>query len=106
MSIVISVKANDGVVLAANSLTAYLDSATLPPRRIFNNSHRIFDLTGCTPAGAIAYGIGGIGSNSIPMLSAMLREKLHGKAGIEEASVQNHTVEDMARHARALFFEE
>ena len=106
MSIVISVKASDGIVLAANSLTAYLDSASLPPRRILNNSHRIFDLTNGAPTGAIAFGIGGIGSDSISMLSDMLRDRLKSEQGAEKPSLGNQTVEQIARQARALFFED
>ena len=106
MSIVISVKTSDGIVLAANSLTAYLDSGTLPPRRILSNSHRIFDLTNGAPTGAIAFGIGGIGADSISMLSDMLRDRLKSEQEAEKPNPGNHTVEEIARQARALFFDE
>jgi hypothetical protein len=105
MSIVISVKTSDGLILAANSLTAYLDSATQPPRKIFNNAHRIFDLSDCAPLGAVAFGIGGIGPDSIASLSVGLRERMRRELTVAESGAAR-TVQDVARHARSIFFEE
>ena len=75
MTIVVTVKVTDGIVLAADSATSFTD-AKGNVAKVYNNANKIFNLVKVWPIGAMTYGAGGIGASSISTLSKNLRKRL------------------------------
>lgn len=79
MTIAISIKVNDGLVLAADS------AATIPVldangnmmgvSAVYNNANKVFNLHKGRPIGAVTWGLGGIGVASIGTLMKDLRAR-------------------------------
>ncbi|MGE7762096.1 hypothetical protein [Peribacillus sp. NPDC097895] len=67
MTIALSIKINDGIVLAADSATTiteyYNDGQEL--KRVYNNANKVLQLHKEIPAGLITWGNGSIGKESI-----------------------------------------
>jgi hypothetical protein len=68
MSIIVSVKINDGVVMAADSAT------TFAVGQIYENANKIVNLVKGLPIGVMTCGTGGIGNASIATLLKDLRQ--------------------------------
>ncbi len=87
MSLAISLKINDGVVLAADSAATVLgqvaQSGQVPNLELvvlntYNNANKIFNLRKGLPIGLITWGAGSIGTDSISTLAKDLRRRLSG----------------------------
>lgn len=80
MTIAISLKVNDGVVLASDSASTLFikgsDSAPPAVHNVYNNADKIFNLHKELPIGAITWGAGGIGTSSIATLVKDFRTQL------------------------------
>jgi hypothetical protein len=104
MTIVVTAKVTDGVVLAADSAATFGGGAT--PLKIYNNANKIFNLVKVRPIGAMVYGAGGIGSSSLETLTKDLR-KLFANGPAEYAlNPMTYTVEEVAAKARKFLFED
>ena len=57
MTIVVTVRVNDGIVLAADSATSFIDGQG-NVAKIYNNANKIFNLVKVWPIGAMTYGTG------------------------------------------------
>jgi hypothetical protein len=98
MTIAISLKVNDGVVLASDSAASIWaqspDGQTLGVVNIYENADKVFNLCKGHPIGAITWGSGSIGNSSISTLVKDFRKVLNpslisdGKFTIEEISNQ------------------
>jgi len=98
MTIAISLKVNDGVVLASDSAASIFaqspDGKTLGVINIYENADKVFNLCKGHPIGAITWGSGSIGNSSISTLVKDFRKKIgtiftsKGKITIEEISNQ------------------
>ena len=105
MTIIVTAKVNDGIVLAADSAATF--SADGRPVKIYNNANKIFTLVKVWPIGAMVYGAGGIGSASVETLTKDLRKRLSDPTDAEYGLDQaGYTVEDVARKARRFLFED
>lgn len=106
MTIVVSVKVNDGIVLAADSAASFFDGGGHAVK-IYRNANKIFNLVKVWPIGAMVYGAGGIGSASIESLSKDLRSRLSDSGDAEYGlGKSSYTVEEVATKARKWLFEE
>lgn len=107
MTIVVSVKATDGMVLAADSAATFF----VPVRegtitKIYNHANKIFNLRKVWPIGAMVYGAGGIGASSVETISKDLRNCLSNKSNSEYyLDEQSYTVEEVATKARKFIYE-
>lgn len=72
MTIVVSVKVTDGVVLASDSATTFSDKEGKPVK-VYNNANKVFNLVKGYPIGAMTFGSGSVGTASIATLSKDLR---------------------------------
>ena len=72
MTVLVSVKINDGVVMAADSASSFASGM------IYNNSRKIVNVREGLPVGAMVTGDGGIGNESIDTLLKDLRQRLTG----------------------------
>ena len=105
MTVVVTVKINDGIVLAADSAATFFDPAGTPAK-IYRHANKIFNLVKVWPIGAMVYGAGGIGSASIETLSKDLRTRLSDPNDAEYHLDRNaYTVEEVAVKARRWLFE-
>jgi hypothetical protein len=62
--IVVTVGVNDGIVLAADSATSFIDNSG-NVAKIYNNANKISNLVKIWPIGTMTYGGGSIGAASI-----------------------------------------
>jgi hypothetical protein len=81
LTIAISIKINDGLVLASDSASTVLGQAPsgeLQVLNIYHNAIKVFNLRKGLPIGAITWGSGSIGQDSISTIIKDLRERLTG----------------------------
>jgi hypothetical protein len=84
VSIALSLKINDGLVLAADSastLSARNAQGEVNVVNTYNNANKIFNLVKGLPIGVVAWGSGSIGLASIATLIKDLRRRLSGENG-------------------------
>jgi hypothetical protein len=83
VTIAISLKVNDGVVLAADSASTLIeqDEEGRPTDvvNVYDNANKVFNLLKGTPVGAITWGTGSIGPASISTLAKDLRRRFAGQ---------------------------
>lgn len=111
MTIAISLKVNDGLVLAADSATTIItqDPGSGPSGviNVYNNANKIFNLAKGLPIGVVTWGAGSIGAASISTLVKDLRALLSDPTkrdwGLDPVS---YTIEDVARKVRRFMYEE
>ncbi len=107
MTIAVSIKVHDGVVLAADSASTLFGSKGVI--NVYNNANKVFNLYKTLPIGAITYGLGGIGNASISTLMKDLRKRLMGKApGFDDWKINkdNYLMEDIAQTVRDYYYED
>ncbi|HKZ76819.1 MAG TPA: hypothetical protein VJ124_00740 [Pyrinomonadaceae bacterium] len=112
MTIAISLKVNDGLVLAADSASTLIGRApegTTTVVNIYNNANKIFNLRKSLPIGVITWGSGSIGNASISTLLKDLRRRLSTKEEMHEdwlIQTQMYTIQQVAERLRTFMFEE
>lgn len=107
MTIVVSVRVNDGLVLAADSATSFFDGDGKAVK-VYNNANKIFNLVKVWPVGAMTYGSGGIGVASIGTLSKDLRQLLDPVTSNDPNFAldrNSYTIEEVARKAKEFLFD-
>ena len=77
MTIAVSVKINDGIVMAAYSATTLMDSAGKIVT-VFNHANKIVNLCKGLPLGAMTWGAGSVGTASMATLMKDFRLCLSG----------------------------
>jgi hypothetical protein len=106
LTVIVTAKVNDGIVLAADSAASFF-GADGHPLKIYNNANKIFNLVKVWPIGACVYGSGGIGSASVETLSKDLRKKFSNpNDGEYFLDRDNYTVQEVATKARRFLFED
>ena len=111
MTIAVSLKVNDGVVLAADSASTIMGSEPGAVVNVYNNANKIFNLRKGLPLGLITWGLGGIGGASISTLAKDLRRRLTGTSPDPayadwEIDVTSFSVKAVADRVREFFYEE
>lgn len=103
MTVLVSVKINDGVVMATDSASSFASGM------VYNHSRKIVNLREGLPVGAMVTGAGGIGNESIDTLLKDLRCRFSGKdpAYLDwTLDPQNYSMQDIALRLRQFLFEE
>src|ERR1700712_1660220 len=101
MTVIVSVKINDGVVMAADR------AGSLGSGQVYAHANKITNLCGGLPVGAMSTGVGGIGNESVETLLKDLRRRL---SGLEPAHAdwkldpENYTVGQVAERLRSFLF--
>jgi hypothetical protein len=108
MTIVVTLKVTDGLVLAADSAaTFYVPTPVGVVTKIYNNANKIFNLRKVWSIGAMAYGAGGIGASSVETLSKDLRRRFSNQNDTDYFLDENrYTIQDVAIKARRFLFEQ
>lgn len=108
MTIAISVKVNDGIVLASDSATTIMGrdpGGSISVLNIYNYANKIFNLKKGLPIGAITWGIGSIGYSSISTLVKDFRKLISSNDDLRIDN-NNYTIEDMANKFKKFIFDE
>ncbi|WP_043344243.1 Ntn hydrolase family protein [Belnapia moabensis] len=103
MTIIVSVKINDGVVMAADS------AGTMSSGQIYAHANKITNLCEGFPIGAMSTGAGGIGNESVETLLKDLRRRFAGRdpAHLDwRLDPERYTMEQLAGRLRTFLFEE
>ncbi|WP_194727399.1 hypothetical protein [Noviherbaspirillum malthae] len=103
MTVLVSVKINDGVVMAADSASSYASGM------VYNHSRKIVNLGEGLPVGAMVTGNGGIGNESIETLLKDLRKRLNGDDPAYSdwaLDASSYSMESIAIKLRRFLFEE
>jgi len=113
MTIAISLKVNEGVVLAADSastLFTQVSGNTLAVVNVYNNADKVFNLIKGRPVGAVTWGAGSIGMTSIATLMKDLRRRLTGDDLLHrewwKIDPDSYTILDVAQKVRQFMYEE
>jgi hypothetical protein len=103
MTVIVSVKINDGLVMAADS------AGTMGSGQVYAHANKITNLCRGLPIGAMSTGSGGIGNESVETLLKDLRRRF---SGLEPAYADwrlnpgTYTVGQVADRLRSFLFEE
>lgn len=113
LTIAISLKVNDGLVLAADSASTILGqdpSGQTQVINVYNNANKVFNLKKGLSLGAITWGAGAIGTSSISTLMKDLRRRFTDKGSDYSddwlIDPNSYTVEDIAKKVRRFMFDE
>src|SRR5687767_221172 len=102
MTVIVSVKINDGVVLASDS------AATFGTGQIYHHAEKIVNLIKGLPVGVMVTGAGGLGSESITTILKDLRRRLSGRDGSRRnwaIEADRYTIEGVASRLREILLE-
>jgi hypothetical protein len=109
MTIAISLKVNDGLVLASDSATTLVDQSQGEVRvsNVYDHANKIFNIVKGLPIGAITWGSGSIGTSSISTLVKDLRAELSQPPG-DGGGVDpgNYKILDIANRLRQFIYED
>jgi hypothetical protein len=101
MTVIVSVKINDGIVMASDS------ASTFGNGQIYLTADKIVNLVKGLPIGVMVTGNGSIGSESITTLLKDLRRRLDGRDGHAWALKRDaYTMSSVANRLREFLFEE
>lgn len=103
MTIIVSVKINDGIVMAADS------AGTMGSGQVYLHANKITNLGEGLPVGAMSTGAGGIGNESVETLLKDLRRRFAGRDSAHadwRLDPATYTMEQVAGRLRAFLFEE
>lgn len=109
MTIAISLKVHDGLVLASDSASTIVGIGPGGPQgviNIYDNANKIQNLCKGRPLGVLTWGAGSIGNASLSTLFKDLRAKFAGTDQAWKLDDVNSTVEHVARKAREFLFED
>jgi hypothetical protein len=115
LTIAISIKINDGVVLASDSASTVIGMGpdrALGVVNVYNNANKVFNLRKGLPIGAITWGAGSIGQASISTIMKDLRQALSGKDekrkdwAIVTESSPDYTIEAVSTRLKQFVFDD
>lgn len=107
MTIAVSLKVDEGLVLAADSASSLMGQT--PDGQpavinVYNNANKIFNVVKGLPLGAITWGMGSIGNNSIAALIKDLRQRL--TTSQDGFHPNDFEVRDVAERVKRFIFDE
>jgi hypothetical protein len=112
VTIAISIKINDGLVLATDSASTLLGQTPqgqLQVINVYNNANKLFNLRKGFPIGAIIWGAGSIGQASISTIVKDLRQRFSGDDPDHEdwkLDEHSYTVEGVAKKFKEFVFDD
>jgi hypothetical protein len=103
MTVIVSVRINDGIVLAADS------AGSLDSGQVYAHANKIANLCSGLPIGAMSTGSGGIGNESIETLLKDLRRRFSGLEPTHaewRLDPERYTMGQVSERLRSFLFEE
>ena len=106
MTVVVTVKINDGIVLACDSAATFSNVEGIAVK-IYNNANKCFNLVKGLPIGGMVCGAGGIGAASMSTISKDLRSRFSGRntGHLDWKLPEDYTDELVAQRVREFLFE-
>lgn len=107
MTIALTIKVNDGIVLAGDSASTLATQTTV--LNVYNNANKIFNLCKGLPIGLITWGLGSIGGTSISTLAKDLRWRFSGEDPAHipwKLDPATYTLKDVADRVREFMYDE
>jgi hypothetical protein len=106
MTIAVTLKVNDGLVLAADSASTFASAGGVV--NVYNNANKVFNLRKGLPIGLITWGLGSLAGLSISTLAKDLRERLTGDPSYPdwELDPATYTIAGVAQRVREYFYDE
>src|SRR3954447_19353543 len=102
MTVIVSVKINDGIVMAADS------AGSMGSGQVYAHANKIANLCRGLPIGAMSTGAGGIGNESVETLLKDLRQRF---CGLEPGHAdwrldpERYSIGEVAERLRSFLFE-
>jgi hypothetical protein len=112
MTLALSIRVNDGFVLAADSAMTFrrlTGDGRVEVTNVFNTAEKLFDLRPGLPLGLLMWGVGNIGNVSVASLLKDLRQRFSGQArGFEDWAIDpdDYTIRGVADRVREFLFQE
>lgn len=109
MTVALTMKVNDGVVLAADSASTLMTSTPNSVFNVYNNANKIFNLRKGLPIGLVTWGLGGIGGASISTLAKDLRWRFTGGDPAHQdwhLDASTYTIAEVADRVREFMYDE
>jgi hypothetical protein len=110
VTIAISIKINDGLVLATDSASTLIGQAPdgrLHVLSVYNHANKLFNLRKGFPIGAMTWGAGSIGQASLSTVVKDLRQKFSDDNNAEwRISKENYTVEAVANKLKEFVYDD
>lgn len=103
MTIAISMKTNDGIVLASDSAATIMGQTGVI--NIYENANKIFNLYKGYPIGAITWGSGSIGQSSISTLAKDFRNLIKDNTEYN-VKTEDYTIEEIAQKFKKFIYDE
>jgi hypothetical protein len=103
VTVIVSVKINDGVVLAADS------AGSMGSGQIYTHANKVANLCEGLPVGVMSTGSGGIGNESVETLLKDLRQRFSGLGPSHadwKVDPESYTIGAVAQRLRQFIFEE
>ena len=100
MTVIVSVKINDGIVMASDSASTFTNT------QVYDHAEKIVNLVKGLPIGAMATGDGGIGSESLTTLLKDLGKRLADKQDSMYLDPSSYTMADVAGRVHQFLFAE
>jgi hypothetical protein len=100
MTVIVSVKINDGIVMASDSASTYTNS------QVYDHAEKIVNLVKGLPIGVMATGDGGIGSESLTTLLKDLGKRLGDSKDNMRLDPSSYTMADVANRLHEFLFSE
>lgn len=109
MTIAVTVKVHDGLVLAADSASTVIGPDGVTVITVYNHANKLFNLYKGLPIAGMTWGAGSIGKASISTLAKDLRRRLMGADPAHsdwKLDPENYSMESVAKRAREFLYEE
>ena len=100
MTVIVSVKINDGIVMASDSASTFTNT------QVYDHAEKIVNLVKGLPIGVMATGDGGIGSESLTTLLKDLGKRLADKQDSMYLDPSSYTMADVAGRVHQFLFAE
>ena len=91
MTVIVSVKINDGIVMASDSASTFTNT------QVYEHAEKIVNLIKGLPIGVMVTGDGGIGSESLTTLLKDIRKRFGDKQDSMYLDPASYTIEAAAR---------
>jgi 20S proteasome alpha/beta subunit len=100
MTVIVSVKINDGIVMASDSASTFTNT------QVYEHAEKIVNLMKGLPIGVMVTGDGGIGSESLTTLLKDLRKRFGDEQDSMYLEPSSYTMEAVARRLHDFLFKE
>lgn len=103
MTIAITLKVNDGVVVASDSATTMSFGSE---GNVYNHADKLFNLHKGAPIAGVGFGLGNIGPASLATLMKDLRARLSESGHAMHLDSKTYTIEGVAKTVKEFLFDE